>query len=55
MEIVVNLILDIILAHLSETNNTKEKVLEEISNLNLPDNIKIHIADQYEEGPFIEV
>ena len=46
---------NIILAHLSETNNTKEKVLEEINNINLPESIKIHIADQYEEGPFIEV
>ena len=46
---------NIILAHLSETNNTKEKALEEIKSIELPDSIKIHIADQYEEGPFIEV
>jgi phosphoribosyl 1,2-cyclic phosphodiesterase len=46
---------NIILAHLSETNNTKEKALEAIKEVELPENIKIHIADQYVEGPIIEV
>lgn len=46
---------NIILAHLSETNNTKEKALEAIKEQNLPNTIHIWIADQYEEGPMIEV
>lgn len=45
----------IILAHLSETNNTKEKALETIKSENLDDNINILIADQYDIGPMIEV
>ena len=45
----------VILAHLSETNNTKEKALETIKNEDLPEKIKIIIADQYQEGPMIEV
>ena len=46
---------NIILAHLSETNNTKEKALEAIEQVDLPKNITITIADQYKEGPLIEV
>ena len=46
---------NIILAHLSETNNTKEKALEAIQQQNFPKEININIADQYEESPLIEV
>ena len=46
---------NIILAHLSEKNNTEEKALEAIRNQNLPKNIKITIARQYEESEMIEV
>ena len=45
----------IILAHLSEKNNTEEKALEAIHNEGLDKNIKIHIARQYEESEMIEV
>ena len=45
----------IILAHLSETNNTPEKALEAIKEQCLPENIQVIIADQYKEGPMIEV
>ena len=45
----------IILAHISEKNNTKEKVLETIKEIDLDKNLKIYLADQYEEGPLIEV
>ena len=45
----------IILAHLSEKNNTKEKALEAIQEQQLPEEITIMIADQYKESPFIEV
>ena len=45
----------IILAHLSETNNTKEKALEAIHEQELPDSIDVYIADQYQESDFIEV
>ena len=46
---------NIILAHISEKNNTKEKVLETIKKAELRDDINIFIADQYENGPIIEV
>lgn len=46
---------NIILAHLSEKNNTKEKAIEAIKNQELPETIQIWIADQYEESPMIEV
>ena len=46
---------NIILAHISEKNNTKEKVLETINEIELRDDINIYIADQYKEGPMIEV
>lgn len=46
---------NIILAHLSETNNTKEKAIEALKDQEINEDIKIYIADQYEEGPFIEV
>ena len=45
----------IILAHLSETNNTEEKALEAILKEELPKNIKVLIARQYEESEMIEV
>ena len=54
-KIISNKTRNIILAHLSETNNTKEKVFEAIKEQELPETINILIADQYEEGPFIEV
>ena len=46
---------NIILAHRSETNNTEEKILEAINNVELDKNINIYIARQNEEGPLIEV
>ena len=46
---------NIVLAHLSETNNTPEKALEAIAEQELPDTIKVQIAEQYKEGPMIEV
>ena len=46
---------NIILAHRSETNNTEEKILEAINNVDLDKNINIYIAKQNEEGPLIEV
>ena len=46
---------NIILAHISEKNNTKEKEIKEIDNSNINKNINIYIADQYEPGPIIEV
>ena len=45
----------VILAHLSEKNNTREKAIEAIKNENIKEDIKILIADQYEVGPLIEV
>lgn len=45
----------IVLAHLSEINNTPEKALEAIKNHNIPDRIKVYIANQYEIGPIIEI
>ena len=45
----------IILAHLSETNNTKEKVMEAMKEEITREDINFFIADQYEEGPIIEV
>ena len=45
----------IILAHLSETNNTPEKALEAIKEQEIPNKIQIMIADQYKESPMIEV
>ena len=46
---------NIILAHLSEKNNTEEKALEEMEKAELDKSITITIARQYEEGPLIEV
>lgn len=46
---------NIILAHRSETNNTEEKILEAINNVELDKNINIYIARQNEEGSLIEV
>ena len=45
----------IILAHLSEKNNTEEKALEEIKKVELSKNIKVLIARQYEESEMIEI
>ena len=44
---------NIILAHLSEKNNTEEKALEAIKEQDI--DINITIARQYENGPIIEV
>lgn len=46
---------NIILAHRSETNNTEDKILEAINNVELDKNINIYIAKQNEKGPLIEV
>ncbi len=46
---------NIILAHLSEINNTEEKALEAIHEEHLDEKINIYIAKQHEEGPIIEV
>ena len=46
---------NIILAHLSENNNTEEKALEAIHKEELDKNIKITIARQHEESEMIEV
>ena len=46
---------NIILAHLSEKNNTKELALEEIKKEVTREDITILIADQYEESQLIEV
>ena len=45
----------IILAHLSENNNTEEKALEAINSIGLDKNIKVLIARQHEESEIIEV
>lgn len=46
---------NIILAHLSEKNNTEEKALEAVHEEGLDSNINIIIARQYEESNLIEV
>ena len=46
---------NIILAHLSENNNTEEKALEAMHEEGLEKKANIFIARQYEEGPMIEV
>ena len=46
---------NIVLAHLSEKNNTEEKALEAMQELGLDKNSKIYIAKQNEELPIIEV
>ena len=46
---------NIILAHLSEKNNTEEKALEALKEENIDNNIHITIARQNEESPIIEV
>ena len=45
---------NILLAHLSEHNNTEEKALEETRNA-IGEDITLGIAKQYEESPMIEV
>ena len=46
---------NIILAHLSEKNNTEQKALEAMKQEELDKNISIRIARQNEESPLIEV
>ena len=46
---------NIILAHLSENNNTEEKALEAMREEELDKKANIYIARQHEEGPMIEV
>lgn len=46
---------NIVLAHLSETNNTEELALKAMKEENLDKKITITIASQHEEGPLIEV
>lgn len=46
---------NIILAHISEKNNTEEKVMEAMQEEELDKNTKITIARQYEESDLIEV
>lgn len=45
----------IILAHLSETNNTPEKALEAMHNENIQDKSKIYVATQHEMSEMVEV
>ena len=45
----------ILLAHLSEKNNTEEKALEAIKEIDLDKNIVVDIARQHEESNLIEV
>jgi len=45
----------VILAHLSETNNTPEKALEEMQKENIDEKVEIIIATQYEPSKIIEV
>lgn len=45
----------VVLAHLSETNNTKEKALEAIKEESLLDNIEVIVASQNEGSPMVEV
>ena len=46
---------NVILAHLSENNNTEEKALEAMIKEGIDKQATITIARQHEEGPFIEV
>lgn len=46
---------NIILAHLSEKNNTEEKALDALKKENIREDIKVTIARQYEESEMIEV
>jgi phosphoribosyl 1,2-cyclic phosphodiesterase len=46
---------NVILIHLSETNNTEEKALDAMKEENIDQKVHITIARQNEEGPFIEV
>ena len=46
---------NILLAHLSENNNTEEKALEAINSEIIEENINIGIARQHEESEMIEV
>ena len=46
---------NVILAHLSENNNTEEKALEAMIKENIDKQATITIARQHEESPFIEV
>jgi phosphoribosyl 1,2-cyclic phosphodiesterase len=46
---------NILLAHLSEKNNTEEKALEALNEEIIEENINIGIARQHEESEMIEV
>lgn len=45
----------IVLAHLSENNNTEEKAIEAMQEEGLDQKTQIYIAKQYEESPLLEV
>lgn len=45
----------IVLAHLSENNNTEEKALEAMKTEGIDKTAQVFIARQYEEGPLIDV
>lgn len=45
----------VVLAHLSEKNNTEEKAIEAMHEVGINDKVIIEIAKQYEELPIIEV
>ena len=45
----------VILAHLSETNNTPEKAIEEMKKENIDKKVELIIATQYEPSKIIEV
>ena len=46
---------NVVLAHLSEKNNTEEMALSAMKERNIDQKVEIHIARQYEESPMIEV
>ena len=54
-KIITNNTKNVVLAHLSETNNNEETALNAMKEENIDKKVKITIARQYEEGPFIEV
>ena len=43
----------VILAHLSEINNTPHKALEEVSRALTHSSVRLTVADQYDSGPVI--
>ena len=46
---------NVILAHLSEKNNTEEKALDAMRDEGLDKRVNIYIARQYEESPIIDI